>query len=70
MTPGEKVRFKEPTEEEKGVVFEVLEDREDRVLVTAIDLFDDWTIKPTSVYMKTDLELVTDEDITLSQNTV
>lgn len=34
-----------------------LENRDDRVLVRAVELFDDWYIKPTSVYLKSDLEL-------------
>lgn len=55
MKPGDNVRFIEPNEDEKGVVFEILENRDDRVLVTAIDLFEDWTIKPTAVYQKVDL---------------
>jgi hypothetical protein len=58
MKEGDKVRFIEPEEDEKGVVFEVLEDRDDRVLVRAIELFDDWVIKPTAVYQKSDLEVV------------
>lgn len=62
MKPGDKVKFKDPTEEEKGVVFEVLEDRDNRVLVTPLKLFDKWKIKPTSVYLKEDLEKVFDTD--------
>lgn len=58
MKPGDRVRFIEPSEDEKGVVFEVLEDRDDRVLVRALELFDDWVIKPTAVYKKHDLEVV------------
>jgi aminoglycoside/choline kinase family phosphotransferase len=59
MKPGDKVRFIEPEEDEEGVVFEVLEDRDDRVLVRALELFEDWYLKPTSVYLKSDLELAT-----------
>lgn len=58
MKPGDKVRFIEPNEDEVGVVFEILEDRDDRVLVRAVELFDDWVIKPTAAYQKIDLELV------------
>lgn len=58
MKPGDKVRFIEPTEDEVGVIFEVLEDRDDRVLVRAVKLFDDWVIKPTAAYQKSDLEVV------------
>ncbi|MEJ7848380.1 MAG: hypothetical protein WKF92_09850 [Pyrinomonadaceae bacterium] len=61
MKQGDKVRFVEPDDDERGVIFSVLEDREDRVLVTADKLFEDWKIKPTAVYLKTDLELVTDD---------
>lgn len=60
MKKGDKVRFKEPTEEEKGLIFEIIEDRDNRVLVSAIGLFDSWEIKPTSAYLKSDLELVAD----------
>jgi len=41
-----------------GVVFEILENRDDRVLVMAAELFDDWAIRPTHVYLKSDLELI------------
>jgi len=60
MTKGDKVKFKEPTEEEKDLIFEVIEDRDIRVLVSAIGLFDSWEIKPTSAYLKSDLELIDD----------
>lgn len=64
MKKGDKVKFKEPTEEEeKDIVFEVLEDRDTRVLVRAMNLFDNWEIKPTSVYLKSDLELAADADL-------
>lgn len=58
MKPGDKVRFIKPDEDEMGVVFEILEDRDDRVLVMAAELFDDWAIRPTHVYLKSDLELI------------
>lgn len=58
MKQGDKVRFIEPDEYEEDVVFEVLEDRDDRVLVTAAGMFDDWAVRPTSVYVKSDLEIV------------
>jgi hypothetical protein len=54
MKPGDKVRFIEPGDDE-DVIFEVLEDRDERVLVRALELFDDWELKPTSVYLKSDL---------------
>ena len=60
MKQGDNVKFKDPTEEEKELVFEVLEDRDSRVLVRALKLFDDWEIKPTSVYLKKDLKMVND----------
>lgn len=60
MKKGDKVKFKQPTEEEKDIVFEVLEDRDTRVLVRAICLFDNWKIKPTSAYLKSDLESAAD----------
>jgi hypothetical protein len=59
MKTGDKVRFIEPDEDEVGIIFEVLEDRDDRVLVRALEMFDDWYLKPTSVYLKSDLELAT-----------
>lgn len=66
MKKGDKVKFIEPTEEEKDLIFEVIEDRDTRVLVSAIGLFDSWEIKPTSVYLKSDLELAA--DVGLKQN--
>ncbi len=60
MKQGDNVKFKDPTGEEKELVFEVLEDRDSRVLVRALKLFDSWEIKPTSVYLKKDLKIVND----------
>jgi hypothetical protein len=56
MIPGDRVRFIEPGDDD-DVVLEVLEDRDERVLVRALELFDDWQLKPTSVYFKSDLEI-------------
>lgn len=60
MKEGDRVRFIAPTEDEEGVIFQIIEDRDDRVLVSACELFDDWAIRPTSVYQKSDLELVSE----------
>jgi hypothetical protein len=60
MKARDKVKFVEPMVDEQNLTFEVLEDRGDRVLVTALDLFDDWAIKPTSVYLKDELELISE----------
>lgn len=62
MQVGDRVRFIRPEPDEEGVIFEVLEDRDDRVLVTAVGMFDDWTIRPTSVYQKADLEIARQEE--------
>jgi hypothetical protein len=58
MKVGDKVKFIKPEEEEQDLIFEILEDRDNRVLVVALGLFDNWEIKPTSVYLKSDLEIV------------
>lgn len=70
MKQGDKVKFKNPEEEEQDIMFEVLEDRDTRVLVIALELFDNWEIKPTSVYLKKDLEIISDVFTAESQSGV
>lgn len=55
MKPGTTVQFTQPSETEVGFRFEVLEDRDTRVLVRALTTFDGWSIAPTFVYLKSDL---------------
>jgi hypothetical protein len=58
MKKGNLVKFAIPeNEQESKLIFLVLEDRENRVLVQEQTLFNNWNLKPTSVYLKTDLIL-------------
>jgi hypothetical protein len=56
---GTVVQFRNPTEEEKNLFFQVIEDREEVVLVNPLMIsFQDWEVRPSFVYLKTDLEPV------------
>jgi hypothetical protein len=56
-------KFKELLEKgDAGLRFIVLEDREDRVFVKEVTMFNDWANSPVSVYQKTDLEVVDAEE--------
>lgn len=51
------VKFRNPEPNEIGERFEVIEDRDDRVLVRSIT-YHFGIIEPTFVYLKTDLEIL------------
>jgi hypothetical protein len=55
MKEKDLVKFKECLEDgDEDAVMVILEDRDDRVLVSDLR-FKDWTIMPTSVYQKDEL---------------
>jgi hypothetical protein len=59
FAPGQIVTFREPEPDEVGETFIVLEMRGDRVLVGSRNsAFENWRIKPTSVYLVADLRTV------------
>lgn len=55
MRKGLKVKFANPTEEERHLRFEVVEDRGERVLVMDLTGVEKMKIKPTCNYRKTEL---------------
>lgn len=63
MHKGDKVRFIEPEEDEEGIVYEVLEDRDERMLVAAVEWFDDSAFRPTSSYFKDEMEVIPAEEL-------
>ena len=53
---GDLVKFKEPlNEEEKKLVFKVLENCENRIIVEEITILNEWILKPTFVYLSNEL---------------
>lgn len=56
MNAGDVVTFKQPTADEIGLRFVVIEPRGDRVMVRHVD--SDMSIKPTFVYRVADLERI------------
>lgn len=59
MKKGDKVKFKEIREAgDETLVFEVLEDRGDRALVSVLDNPEEYSIEPTFVYFSSELEVI------------